>query len=163
MAKAKSKAKTIFLRVLIIVLAVLVVLGCVIMWVPGFWHRIDFFPQYKGILDSPITEITLFHGGNEVTFSDEDLTQRWEEGLEQLRLQKTSTTIGPPGLSGGDYSAILIQTESGEYDIEILNGEIGISPRCGFPAFGFTPNDWNHLPFEETYSLAAQRQGIEDH
>ena len=59
----KSKTKRILLLVVGLVLAVLIALGCVVLFVPGFWHPIGFFPRYSGILDSPIEEITLSRRG----------------------------------------------------------------------------------------------------
>ena len=166
MAKTRSKAKTIFLRVLLIVLAVLVVLGCVITWVPGFWHRIDFFPQYKGILDSPITEITLRHGGYWVTVTeqtDPDIIDRWEEGLNQLELQKTRLdwSYFIPFRSGCN-DEVTLQTETGTYSIS-CHMILCDTKQIFFGPFFLTANDWENFPFEETYSLAAQRQGMEEY
>ena len=105
MTKAKTKTKKIILLVVATLLVLLILLGCVILWVPGFWHPIDYFSQYEGMLDSPITEITLWHGGYDVTFSDPDLLNSWEKGLEQLQLQKNGVQLLSAGggkRPGGD-------------------------------------------------------------
>ena len=151
----KSKAKRILLLVAGLVLAVLIALGCVVLFVPGFWHPIDFFPQYSGILDSPITQITLWDIGFEVTFSDEDLLDQWEEGLQQLELQKTGTNIHLVPMTGST-NGITIQTETGEYYLSMWGNKIYLS------CFVFTPNDSDYLPFEETFAAARQRHGLDD-
>ena len=151
----KSKAKRILLLVAGLVLAVLIALGCLVLFVPGFWHPIDFFPQYSGILDSPITQITLWDIGFEVTFSDEVLLDQWEEGLQQLELQKTGTNIHLVPMTGST-NGITIQTETGEYNLVFWMNEVHMS------VFRFTPNDWDNLPFEETFQEAVQRHGLDD-
>ena len=151
----KSKAKRILLLVVGLVLAVLIALGCVVLFAPGFWHPIDFFPRYSGILDSPIEEITLSRRGDSVTFSDEDLIAQWQEGLEQLQLQKTQTNLLIT-VSDGDRDGVTISTETGEYYLSLLNDRIYLS------CFVFTPNDSDNLPLEETFAAARQRHGLDD-
>ncbi len=158
MTKAKTKTKKIILLVVATLLALLILLGCVILWVPGFWHPIDFFPQYQGILDSPITKMVLRDGGYWVTVTDEDIIDRWEESLQQLQLQKIQTDLNYfiPFRHGCD-SEVVVQTEEETYSIHFFDSQqISMGP------FYFTPNDWNYFPFEETYDLAVERHGLDD-
>ena len=152
MTKAKTKTKKIILLVVATLLVLLILLGCVILWVPGFWHPIDYFSQYEGMLDSPITEITLWHGGYDVTFSDPDLLNSWEEGLEQLQLQKNGVQLLS---AGGESDQVVIRTETGEYLLTRVGDEMMIG------SFWFTLNDPDYFPFEETFLEAVQRQGLE--
>lgn len=151
----KKNIRKILLILLAVLLAVAVALGCVVLFVPGFWHPIGFFPRYSGILDSPIEEITLSRRGDSVTFSDEDLIAQWQEGLEQLQLQKTQTNLLIT-VSDGDRDGVTISTETGEYYLSLLNDRIYLS------CFVFTPNDSDNLPLEETFAAARQRHGLDE-
>ena len=150
-----KKTKKILLIILACILALSILAGVALLWIPGFWHSIQFFPQYKDLFDSPITQITLWDLGDEVTFTDQDLIDRWEEGLEQVKLQKTELSI-PLGPVGSNQNYIFLQTAEGkEYTIRFWQDKVLMGP------FGFTPNDWNNLPFEETFDIARQRHGLD--
>lgn len=136
-----------------------VVGGCLFLFLPGSWKPIDRFSEFQGILDSPIRQVTLRHIGYEVTFTDPDLIQPWQEGLEQLQLRKTG--VNPRAMlaltgpwSGGNTNAVTLQTETGEYTLTFWEDAVFLSLFC------YTPNDWANLPFDETYFQAVERQGI---
>ena len=161
MTKTLSKRKKIVLGIVaaVLVLAVTVVGVYWFFFLPGSWKPIDRFGEFQGILDSPIQQVTLRHIGYEVTFTDEDLIQSWQQGLEQLQLRKTRVNprlllnfLGP--WVGGNTNAATLVTETGEYTITFWEDEIFLSLFC------YAPNDWANLPFEETYYQAVERQGI---
>ena len=157
MTKAKTKTKKIILLVVATLLVLLILLGCVILWVPGFWHPIDFFPQYQGILDSPIEEIKLWYVGQEVTFSDEDLIDQWEQGLKQLKLRKVYTLITVlPVTPGGVYHQVDLFTQQGRYTIMAWDDQVHMG------CFYFDFNNPDYFPFEETFDLAVERHGLDD-
>lgn len=56
----------------------------------------------------------------------------------------------------GSTNGITIQTETGEYSLVFWMDEVYMS------VFRFTPNDWDNLPFEETFQEAVQRHGLDD-
>lgn len=146
--------------------AFLVVFLALWSWVfllPGLWHPIDFFSPYQGMLDSPIAKITIWYSGHEVTITDEDLIDRWEEGLDQLQLQKTAVDWRDfyyPLLWIGGWSGspndVVVQTQTGTYTILFREEQIYLG------AFTFTINDGDNFPIEETYDLAVERHGLDD-
>ena len=56
--------------------------------------------------------------------------------------------------SGGNTNAVTLQTETGEYTLTFWEDAVFLSLFC------YTPNDWENLPFDETYFQAVERQGI---
>lgn len=136
--KSKSKKKRWVLGIIAAVLVLAVIGGCLFLFLPGSWKPIDRFSEFQGILDSPIRQVTLRHIGYEVTFTDPDLIQPWQEGLEQLQLRKTG--VNPRAMlaltgswSGGNTNAVTLQTETGEYTRPF--GRM----RCSFPCFVIPP------------------------
>ena len=157
--KSKSKKKRWVLGIIAAVLVLAVIGGCLFLFLPGSWKPIDRFSEFQGILDSPIRQVTLRHIGYEVTFTDPDLIQPWQEGLEQLQLRKTG--VNPRAMlaltgswSGGNTNAVTLHTETGEYTLTFWEDAVFLSLFC------YTPNDWENLPFDETYFQAVERQGI---
>lgn len=80
MTKAKSKTKKIILLVIAALAAAALIGVGLYLFLPGSWRSLDSFSQYDGLLDAPLTEITISRGMEEITFSDEDLLRQWEEG-----------------------------------------------------------------------------------
>lgn len=150
----KKRKKKILLSVLAGVLGILVLLAVWALWLPGIPHSIDFFPQYHGILDTPIERVTLYRMGGCITFTDEDLISPWQEGLSQLRLQKNETRLIPFAASG-NYKDVEIYTETGRYLLTLHEDN-----RLSLGPFYFTADDPENLPFDETYEIAYQRYGL---
>ena len=125
---------------------------------PGLWHPIDFFPQYHGMLDTPITKMVLRQGGYWVTVTDEDIIDWWEEGLQQLELQKVEVEwmYCFPILWSGDGNEVLVQTETGTYSISCGPERISLG------VFSFAFNDGDNFPFQETFDLAEERHGLDN-
>ena len=154
-----TKRQKILLGILTGVLVLMLAVECVIAWAPGLWHPIDFFPSYHGMLDTPITEITIRRGLEEITFSDEDLIRQWEEGLKKLELKKEEVQwhkIFPVSMSGTN-NEITLRTETGEY---ILVTTFSVpETKVYLGVFGYAANNPDYLPIESTFDQAARRHG----
>lgn len=160
MTKAKTKTKKIILLVVATLLVLFLLGSCLYLFLPGSWRSIDSFSQYQGLLDSPLTEITIRRGLEEVTFSDKDLLQQWEEGLQQLQLKKEEVVwykIFPIAVTG-DNNEIILRTDTGEYTLVTPYSVPGI---VYLSVFRYEVNDPDHLPIKSTFDQAAQRQGLE--
>ena len=59
MTKAKSKTKKIILLVIAALAAAALIGVGLYLFLPGSWRSLDSFSQYEGLLDSPLTEITI--------------------------------------------------------------------------------------------------------
>lgn len=87
------------------------------------WKSINEVGEYQGMLDSPITEITLYgQAGNpyaQVTFSDEDLLQTWSAYLTGLQLQEyyRYSQEDQNQLVGSPPPTVTVTTETGEYTL----------------------------------------------
>ena len=62
MTKTKTKTKKIILLVVATLLVLFLLGSCLYLFLPGSWRSIDSFSQYDGLLDSPLTEITISRG-----------------------------------------------------------------------------------------------------
>ena len=162
MTKAKTKTKKIILLVVATLLVLFLLGSCLYLFLPGSWRSIDSFSQYDGLLDSPLTEITISRGMEEITFSDEDLLQQWEEGLQQLQLKKEEVVwykIFPIAVTG-TQNHITLRTETGEYTLVITYSVP--DPKVYLSVFCYEVNDPDYLPIESTFDQAAQRHGLDD-
>ena len=160
MTKAKTKTKKIILLVVATLLVLFLLGSCLYLFLPGSWRSIDSFSQYQGLLDSSLTEVTIRRGLEEVTFSDEDLLQQWEEGLQQLQLKKGEVVwykIFPIAVTG-DTNEIILRTDTGEYT---LVTPYSVPWVVYLSVFRYEVNDPDYLPIESTFDQAAQRQGLE--
>ena len=165
--------------------AAVIVLG-VLLWQP--WapsrdrQKIDQLSTYEGLLDSPITEITLYspasHPYYRVTFSDEDLLQTWTAYLGGLEVQaeKSYSAADQEQILGTPEPSATITTETekyslyfclGEHYIDRSNGEETLeyrewedgNYRLQYDGWYYSLSAPRDLPLEETYRLAAQRYG----
>lgn len=148
------------------------------------WKSINEVGEYQGMLDSPITEITLYgQAGNpyaQVTFSDEDLLQTWSAYLTGLQLQEyyRYSQEDQNQLVGSPPPTVTVTTETGEYTLyftlgvtEIIHTEVSGEEtlesrqwedgnyRLQSGGLFYTLSDPEGFPFEQTYEAAAQRHG----
>lgn len=148
------------------------------------WKSINEVGEYQGMLDSPITEITLYgQAGNpyaQVTFSDEDLLQTWSAYLTGLQLQEyyRYSQEDQNQLVGSPPPTVTVTTETGEYTLyftlgvtEIIHTEVQGEEtlesrqwedgnyRLQSGGLIYTLSDPEGFPFEQTYEAAAQRHG----
>lgn len=148
------------------------------------WKSINEVGEYQGMLDSPITEITLYgQAGNpyaQVTFSDEDLLQIWNHYLTGLQLQEyyRYSQEDQNQLVGSPPPTVTVTTETGEYTLyftlgvtEIIHTEVQGEEtlesrqwedgnyRLQSGGLFYTLSDPEGFPFEQTYEAAAQRHG----
>lgn len=148
------------------------------------WKSINEVGEYQGMLDSPITEITLYgQAGNpyaQVTFSDGDLLQIWNHYLTGLQLQEyyRYSQEDQNQLVGSLPPTVMVTTETGEYTLyftlgitEIIHTEVQGEEtlesrqwedgnyRLQSQGLIYTLSDPEHFPFEATYETAAQRHG----
>lgn len=159
MTKAKSKTKKIILLVIAALAAAALIGVGLYLFLPGSWRSLDSFSQYDGLLDAPLTEITISRGMEEITFSDQDLLRQWEEGLGQLQLKKEEVVwykIFPVAVSG-TQNHITLRTETGEYTL-VTTYSLP-DPKVYLSVFRYGVNDPDCLPIESTFAQAAQRQG----
>ena len=165
--------------------AAVIVLG-VLLWQP--WapsrdrQKIDQLSTYEGLLDSPITEITLYspasHPYYRVTFSDEDLLQTWTAYLGGLEVQaeKSYSAADQEQILGTPEPSATITTETGKYTLYFCLGEHYIDRSNGEETLEYrewedgnyrlqsggliyTLSDPENFPFDQTYEIAAQRHG----
>lgn len=148
------------------------------------WKSINEVEEYQGMLDSPITEITLYgQAGNpyaQVTFSDTDLLQIWNHYLTGLQLQEyyRYSQEDQNQLVGSPPPTVTVTTETGEYTLyftlgvtEIIHTEVQGEEtlesrqwedgnyRLQSQGLIYTLSDPENFPFETTYETAAQRHG----
>lgn len=148
------------------------------------WKSINEVGEYQGMLDSPITEITLYgQAGNpyaQVTFSDTDLLQIWNHYLTGLQLQEYHrySQEDQNQLVGSPSPTVTVTTETGEYTLyftlgvtEIIHTEVSGEEtlesrqwedgnyRLQSGGLIYTLSDPEGFPFEQTYEAAAQRHG----
>ena len=148
------------------------------------WKSINEVGEYQGMLDSPITEITLYGQADQpyaqVTFSDEDLLQTWSAYLTGLQLQEyyRSSQEDQNQLVGRPPPTVTVTTETGEYTLyftlgvtEIIHTEVSGEEtlesrqwedgnyRLQSGGLIYTLSDPEGFPFEQTYEAAAQRHG----
>ena len=162
MTKAKSKTKKIILLVIAALAAAALIGVGLYLFLPGSWRSLDSFSQYEGLLDAPLTEITISRGMEEITFSDQDLLRQWEEGLGQLQLKKEEVVwykIFPIAVSG-TQNHITLRTETGEYTL-VTTYSVP-DPKVYLSVFCYEVNDPDYLPIESTFDQAAQRHGLDD-
>lgn len=181
-----QKTKRILLISIPAVVVVAAVILGVLLWQP--WapsrdrQKIDRLSAYEGLLDSPITEITLYspasHPYYRVTFSDEDLLQTWKTYLGGLEVQaeKSYSAADQEQILGTPGPSATITTETGEYTLYFCLGEHYIDRSNGeetleyrewedgnyrlrHDGWYYSLSDPEGLPFDETYELAAQRYG----
>lgn len=148
------------------------------------WKSINEVEEYQGMLDSPITEITLYGQADnpyaQVTFSDEDLLQTWSAYLTGLQLQEyyRYSQEDQNQLVGSPPPTVTVTTETGEYTLyftlgvtEIIHTEVQGEEtlesrqwedgnyRLQSGGLIYTLSDPEGFPFEQTYEAAAQRHG----
>ena len=148
------------------------------------WKSINEVEEYQGMLDSPITEITLYGQADnpyaQVTFSDEDLLQTWSAYLTGLQLQEYHrySQEDQNQLVGSPPPTVTVTTETGEYTLyftlgvtEIIHTEVSGEEtlesrqwedgnyRLQSGGLIYTLSDPEGFPFEQTYEAAAQRHG----
>ena len=148
------------------------------------WKSINEVGEYQGMLDSPITEITLYGQADnpyaQVTFSDEDLLQTWSAYLTGLQLQEyyRYSQEDQNQLVGSPPPTVTVTTETGEYTLyftlgvtEIIHTEVSGEEtlesrqwedgnyRLQSGGLIYTLSDPEGFPFEQTYEAAAQRHG----
>lgn len=148
------------------------------------WKSINEVEEYQGMLDSPITEITLYGQADQpydqVTFSDEDLLQTWSAYLTGLQLQEYHrySQEDQNQLVGSPPPTVTVTTETGEYTLyftlgvtEIIHTEVQGEEtlesrqwedgnyRLQSGGLFYTLSDPEGFPFEQTYEAAAQRHG----
>lgn len=148
------------------------------------WKSINEVGEYQGMLDSPITEITLYgQAGNpyaQVTFSDTDLLQIWNHYLTGLQLQEyyRYSQEDQNQLVGSPPPTVMVTTETGEYTLYFTLGITEINRtevqgeetleyrqwedgnyRLQSQGLIYTLSDPENFPFETTYETAAQRHG----
>ena len=148
------------------------------------WKSINEVGEYQGMLDSPITEITLYGQADnpyaQVTFSDEDLLQTWSAYLTGLQLQEyyRYSQEDQNQLVGSPSPTVTVTTETGEYTLyftlgvtEIIHTEVQGEETLEYRAWEdgnyrlqsgglfYTLSDPEGFPFEQTYEAAAQRHG----
>lgn len=148
------------------------------------WKSINEVGEYQGMLDSPITEITLYGQADnpydQVTFSDEDLLQTWSAYLTGLQLQEYHrySQEDQNQLVGSPPPTVTVTTETGEYTLyftlgvtEIIHTEVSGEETLEYRAWEdgnyrlqsggliYTLSDPEGFPFEQTYEAAAQRHG----
>ena len=148
------------------------------------WKSINEVGEYQGMLDSPITEITLYgQAGNpyaQVTFSDTDLLQIWNHYLTGLQLQEyyRYSQEDQNQLVGSPPPTVTVTTETGEYTLyftlgvtEIIHTEVSGEETLEYRQWEdgnyrlqsggliYTLSYPEGFPFEQTYEAAAQRHG----
>lgn len=148
------------------------------------WKSINEVGEYQGMLDSPITEITLYspvsHPYYRVTFSDTDLLQIWNDYLAGLQLQEyyRYSQEDQNQLLGTPPPTVMVTTQTGEYTLYFTLGVTEINRtevqgeetleyrqwedgnyRLQSGGLIYTLSDPEHFPFEQTYEAAAQRHG----
>ena len=148
------------------------------------WKSINEVGEYQGMLDSPITEITLYGQADnpyaQVTFSDTDLLQIWNHYLTGLQLQEYHrySQEDQNQLVGSPPPTVTVTTETGEYTLyftlgvtEIIHTEVQGEEtlesqqwedgnyRLQSGGLIYTLSDPEGFPFEQTYEAAAQRHG----
>lgn len=148
------------------------------------WKSINEVEEYQGMLDSPITEITLYGQADnpyaQVTFSDGDLLQTWSAYLTGLQLQEYHrySQEDQNQLVGSPPPTVTVTTETGEYTLyftlgvtEIIHTEVSGEEtlesrqwedgnyRLQSGGLFYTLSDPEGFPFEQTYEAAAQRHG----
>lgn len=148
------------------------------------WKSINEVEEYQGMLDSPITEITLYGQADQpydqVTFSDTDLLQIWNHYLTGLQLQEyyRYSQEDQNQLVGSPPPTVTVTTETGEYTLyftlgvtEIIHTEVHGEEtlesrqwedgnyRLQSGGLIYTLSDPEGFPFEQTYEAAAQRHG----
>lgn len=148
------------------------------------WKSINEVGEYQGMLDSPITEITLYGQADQpydqVTFSDTDLLQIWNHYLTGLQLQEYHrySQEDQNQLVGSPPPTVTVTTETGEYTLyftlgvtEIIHTEVSGEEtlesrqwedgnyRLQSGGLIYTLSDPEGFPFEQTYEAAAQRYG----
>lgn len=148
------------------------------------WKSINEVGEYQGMLDSLITEITLYGQADnpyaQVTFSDEDLLQTWSAYLTGLQLQEYHrySQEDQNQLVGSPPPTVTVTTETGEYTLyftlgvtEIIHTEVSGEETLEYRAWEdgnyrlqsggliYTLSDPEGFPFEQTYEAAAQRHG----
>ena len=148
------------------------------------WKSINEVGEYQGMLDSLITEITLYGQADnpyaQVTFSDEDLLQTWSAYLTGLQLQEYHrySQEDQNQLVGSPPPTVTVTTETGEYTLyftlgvtEIIHTEVQGEEtlesrqwedgnyRLQSQGLIYTLSDPENFPFETTYETAAQRHG----
>lgn len=148
------------------------------------WKSINGVGEYQGMLDSPITEITLYGQADQpydqVTFSDGDLIEIWSGYLTGLQLQEyyRYSQEDQNQLVGSPPPTVTVTTETGEYTLyftlgvtEIIHTEVSGEEtlesrqwedgnyRLQSGGLIYTLSDPEGFPFEQTYEAAAQRHG----
>ena len=190
------------LMIALVAVAAVIVLVCVIMFasqpsasVPSStsqqeshsqeWRQIDEISGYQGLLDFPITQISLYgfsdHPYDGVTFSDGDLIARWNDYLNALELQEYARYFQEDLLQidGTPLPTATITTETGEYTLIFCQGQNYFDRSSGeetleyqewedgnyrlqYDGWYYSLSDPEGFPFEETYNLAVERHGLDD-
>lgn len=148
------------------------------------WRKIDSIADYQGLLDSSITQISLYCPEDRpyyrVTFSDEDLLAIWSDYLDELELQEyvRYSQEDQRQLAGTPPPTVTITTETGEYTMYFCLGISEINHtgvrgeetleyrewedgnyRLQSGGLIYTLSDPENFPFDQTYEIAAQRHG----
>ena len=161
MGPISVKKKIKIVTVLLIVAVVCLLITLLSIYWPKGWQKLEEIPQYQGILDAPITQVMLVERGEQsVTFTDQDLLQRWEEGLSQLEVKQLPERQGDAEYlqameSPGARTAYVYLGEK-EYNF-LIGGEVLLT-QYGY--YSFRPSEG--LPYEETFDAAVQRHGLDD-
>ena len=182
LTKQKKRILLIALPAAVVFIAVLLCLLLLQPWIPSRdRQKIDRLSDYGGLLDFPITEITLcspLHNPYyEVAFSDEDLIQIWNDYLGRLEVQLEDRDYYSYHITGGTPNqSVIVKTTQGEYVLWFSSGKYEIDRSSGeetleyqqwedgnyrlkYDGWYYTLSDPENFPFDQTYEIAAQRHG----
>ena len=184
LTKQKKRILLIALPAAVVFIAVLLCFLLLQPWIPSRdWQKIDRLSDYEGLLDSPITEITLYspadHPYYRVTFSDEDLIDIWSDYFRQIKVQAMEQDHSQSlHLLGAPSPQITMKTSRGEYTMYFCLGISEINHtgvrgeetleyrewedgnyRLQSGGLIYTLSDPENFPFDQTYDIAAQRHG----
>jgi hypothetical protein len=155
--KGKNKIFVIICFIIIIMLFIFILLKSLKspVWINFYEHE-----KYKGFFDDKIKEISLQKSFNtKVTFSDEDLIEKWEKFFRTLQIckEQRKSIFNPKMVGGGEYVTVVTEKSNYLFTFMISPGKKGLKLEVGNYYYGFISSEEN--PFEDIYNIAKERYG----
>lgn len=156
----KPKIKKMILSAAILCIAAVVGIPYFFFSSANEWQSLSSVQKYEGILDQPITQITLrqtVDSAEWAVLEDEDLIGQWSDFLKNAKVKRESGPLDATPMAGGGGQVADIETEisafslcfqqsSGKYQLKIDNHV-------------YTIDDDVSIPFDETFKVAVERHG----
>lgn len=159
--KFKVKGK---IKIFIIICFIFLIMFLTYMLLKSFksptWMNFYEHEKYKGFFDDEIKEIVLRKSTiTKVTFSDEDLVEKWEKYFRtlQIRKERRKSIFDPKMIGGGEYVTVVTEKSKFTFTFMIPPGENDLKLETSHYYYGFISSEEN--PFDDTYNIAKERYG----